>query len=373
MIYFIAILSACLAYYLCFILYQTVKFISYNPTSFKQNLSVTVIIPARNEEKNIVKCLDSLKKQVYDLDKLQIIVVNDFSDDNTLGLSKLNLVDSKINYLVLDKSSFNLNASKKECINLALSKSSGDIILCTDADCVMGPFWVQTMVSFFSKQTQLVSGPVKMSHLNTFEGFQALESIGLITIGAAYIASKQPTLANGANLAYRKSAFEAVNGFVGIDQIASGDDELLMHKINEKYPDSIVFAKDSNAIVTTNPCTTFNELYNQRLRWVTKSTIYKEKRITITLMISYLASLFFPVAFIYSFFNPDLLPLPLIGLLCKIFAEGTILFVGNRFLNNGFLLKYLVFEQFFHILYVVWIGVAANLVKKYEWKGRKVH
>lgn len=44
-------------------------------------------------------------------------------------------------------------------------------------------------------------------------------------------------MCNGANLAYERKAFNEVNGFAGVDHIASGDDMLLMHKIGKQYPE----------------------------------------------------------------------------------------------------------------------------------------
>ena len=61
-------------------------------------------------------------------------------------------------------------------------------------------------------------------------------------------------MCNGANLAYEKKVFYEVGGFEGIDKIASGDDMLLMHKIQKIYPDKIGYLKSADVIVKTQPC-----------------------------------------------------------------------------------------------------------------------
>ena len=68
-------------------------------------------------------------------------------------------------------------------------------------------------------------------------------------------------MCNGANLAYEKKAFYEVNGFTGIDNIASGDDMLLMHKIYKQYPERVLFLKSTDAIVQTKPMETLSRIF----------------------------------------------------------------------------------------------------------------
>ena len=95
-----------------------------------------------------------------------------------------------------------------------------------------------------------------MQHLLVFPGrknalhvFQSLDFLSLQGITAASVFSRFHTMCNGANLAYEKKVFEEAGGFNGIDQVASGDDMLLMHKIYLLYPDKVMYCLSPDVIV----------------------------------------------------------------------------------------------------------------------------
>ena len=99
-------------------------------------------------------------------------------------------------------------------------------------------------------------------------------------ITGASVFKKVHAMCNGANLAYQKDVFFEVGGFEGIDQVASGDDMLLMHKIQTRYPNEIMFLKSKDVIVTTRAAESLKEFINQRIRWASKADRYTDKKIT---------------------------------------------------------------------------------------------
>ncbi|MCS7075020.1 MAG: glycosyltransferase, partial [Bacteroidia bacterium] len=248
---------------------------------------VSVIIPVRNEAANIVRCLHSIESQDYPVPNYEIILVDDNSEDNTVVLAKSLDIP---NLRILHSTGNTKYAYKKVAITYAISQAKGEIILTTDGDCVVPRQWISGMVSQFDELTGMVAGPVRLTGNSWFQQFQRLEFCGLQLVGAGSIARNSPTMANGANLAYRKSSFDAVNGFQHIDSIASGDDELLMHKMFAVGL-RVRFAKLKDVIVNTEACRTWEEFRNQRIRWVSKSTVYQNRRITLTLANAYLANL----------------------------------------------------------------------------------
>lgn len=264
-----------------------------SPSDF---LKVTVVIPARNEELNIGALLQDIANQNYPLDFIQVIVVDDHSTDQTRKIAE-EFIGFRKNWKVLSLIKPKGTAYKKAAITQAIQNSDGDIILTTDADCRVGKHWIRTMVSEFKNSTVgLVSGPVTMWDNGTwFQQFQSLEFTGLIAIGAGSMQRGAPNMCNGANLAYRRDAFYEVNGFEGVDHIASGDDELLMHKIYSTSKYLVKFQKSREAIVNTAPCYTFRQFLNQRIRWVSKSTHYKNKAITLIMSCIYLAIAGIPI------------------------------------------------------------------------------
>ena len=188
-------------------------------------------------------------------------------------------------------------------------------------------------------------------------------------------------MCNGANLAYTRKAFDEVGGFTGIDNIASGDDMLLMHKIYNLYPDKVMFLKSKDAIVQTAPVNSVKDFFNQRIRWASKADKYDDKRIFAVLMLVYVVNVLLlglPVIAIfdniqYSIFNIQcsMFGLWLLLLLLKTFTELIFLYPVAKFFGKQSMLWLFPLMQPFHILYTViagWLGKFGN----YKWKGRKV-
>lgn len=375
-LFFTIFFIACMLFYAAYLLinyyYFTFKFRDNSPDGNNENLPfVSILIPARNEEKHIGQLLDDILNQDYPASQLQVIIIDDHSSDRTAEICRQKIA-ARDNWILLSLIKPKGTAYKKAAITQAIAQASGDIILTTDADCIAGSLWVRSMVSAFRENTGLVSGPVCMwSDHSWFQQFQALEFSGLIAIGAGSMKRGAPNMCNGANLAYRKEVFKQVGGFEGIDHIASGDDELLMHKIHSLTPFNIQFQKDKRAIIRTAPCQTFQQFVNQRIRWVSKSTHYKNRTITITMSIIYLAILGIPVLGIFALGGkiPGEILLLLIGL--KIIPEFLILQEACRFFGLSRLLWWFLPEQILHIPYILWAGMAGNL-GKYSWKDRKV-
>ena len=206
---------------------------------------ITVIIPARNEEKNIPACLDSLCKQDFPKDLLEIIVADDHSTDNTAAIVN-RYTDQGISLLSLEKEMSGVDVrggSKKAALAAGIKKASGTLIVTTDADRIFPQLWLSTLVAFYEvNKPVFIAAPVKFSsEQNALHIFQSLDFLSLQGITAASVFSRFHTMCNGANLAYEKKAFEEAGGFAGIDQIASGDDMLLMHKIYLLHPDKVMY------------------------------------------------------------------------------------------------------------------------------------
>ena len=134
----------------------------------------------------------------------------------------------------------------------AIGLAKGNLIVTTDADCIVQPEWLQTIASYYEEFGPVfIAAPVVYTnplHGDSFfkkllKIFQSLDFITLQGITGASVYKKFHNMCNGANLAYEKKVFNEVGGFEGIDQIASGDDMLLMHKIQKIYPGRIQYLK----------------------------------------------------------------------------------------------------------------------------------
>lgn len=337
--------------------------------SFKTK--VTVLIAARDEEEKISLTIDDLLAQDYPKHLTEIIIVDDHSADRTAeiiagyaqqGIKLLRLQEDKP-----------LNSYKKKAIATAIGISTGDFMVATDADCRMGPQWLSSIISYYeSGDFVMISSPVTyFEERSLFERLQTLEFSYLVAVGASYIGNNYASTCNGANFAYRKDIFYEVGGFKGIDDLASGDDELLLQKVAQKYQSRIGFLRSRDAIVYTHAKHTLKEFLNQRRRWASKSTKYKDKRIVaLAVGIWFFNVLLLTNAFL-SFFSEHFFKVFLLQFIIKIIFETVFLLPVNTFFKRPWLVGLLVILSPIHILYMFYVGIIGN-TRKYVWKGRTV-
>ncbi len=351
---------------------------------FNNKTNLSIIIPARNEEANIEHCIQSILQSNYPAHLFEIIVVDDHSEDNTANIVKKYEVQNVKLISLKDFVTDKINSYKKKAIEVAIAQASGTLIITTDADCIVPPTWLQTIANFYEeKKPAFIAAPVTINcSWNFIQIFQSLDFMTLQGITAAVAHKKQMTMCNGANMSYERAAFYEVGGFAGIDNIASGDDMLLMHKIYKQYPERVLFLKSKEAIVKTAPVNTIKQFFNQRIRWASKADKYDDKRILPVLVLVYffnVVMLLLPIVAIfnnaqYSMFNVQcsMLGLWLWMLLLKIAVELFFLFPVASFFGKINMLWFFPFLQPFHICYTIiagWLGKFG----KYTWKEREVN
>jgi cellulose synthase/poly-beta-1,6-N-acetylglucosamine synthase-like glycosyltransferase len=332
---------------------------------------VTILIAARNEAGNIAETIDDLLAQDYPHQLTEIIIVDDHSTDDTAGII-LSYADRGVKLLQLQADQA-LNSYKKKAISEAIARSTGDLLVATDADCRMDSQWLSTVVGYYETYNPvMISSPVTyFREQSFFERLQTLEFSFLIGIGAAFIGNGKASTCNGANLAYRKDVFYEVGGFKGIDDLASGDDELLLQKVAAKYPGRIGFLKDTRAIVFTYAKPNLEAFLQQRRRWASKSTRYKDKKVVALAVGIWLFNALLLVSLVGGFFYATLFKLLLAELVCKLLFEAVFLGYVTSFFKRKALIKLVLLLSPIHIFYVVYVGFMGN-TRKYAWKGRLV-
>ncbi|AEE50940.1 glycosyltransferase [Haliscomenobacter hydrossis] len=345
------------------------------PVDFQPRTRVSILIPARNEAANIGSCLRSILAQNYPETLMEVIVVDDHSEDTTAALV-LAIKDPRIRLIhLVDYPLPNGLAFKKHGLSTAITQATGELIVCTDADCQMGADWLASMVSFYQDHSvQMIAGSVNFhQEKNLLERFQSLDFMGMMLLTGAGLRSGKMRMGNGANLAYTRSAFAAVGGFNGIDHLASGDDLLLMHKIEKQYPGQVLYLKSLAATVYTLAMPDWRSFFQQRLRWGTKNAAYQEWRITAVLGMVFVLCWSILLHLIFLPLAPVTLGISLlIQWACKIWADDQLLRAGANFFHRQDLLRIFWPAQLLHVLYIASVGFWANVQKKYSWKGRKV-
>ena len=201
-------------------------------------------------------------------------------------------------------------------------------------------------------------------------GFQQLDFLVLQGITGASVYKGIHSMCNGANFAYDKNVFYEVKGFEGIDDIASGDDMLLMQKIWKRNKNDVRYLKSRKAIVSTNPMQTWKDFINQRKRWASKSAYYTDPVLKLILIFVYLFNVLFFVLLTAACLNEAQWSLVIYYLLGKMVIELPFFVSIAGFYNNKKLVPYFLLLQPLHILYTVFVGFISQF-GRYEWKNRR--
>lgn len=340
------------------------RFFTFNK---KNELKVSVLIAARNEENNIEILLKSLYNQTFAKDLFEVIIINDHSDDNTLSIVENFIKENKD----IDLKIFNAEKEgKKFAISQALHLAQNELVIVTDADCVLKTTWIESIVNFYiEKKCKMILAPVLLSPAETFfEKIQVLEHLSLIgsTAGSANIGF--PVMCNGANMAYEREAALEVEKFRKDFNIPSGDDMFLMEQFIKNYGhQSVKFLLSKSAIVETKTCKTVSEFFRQRRRWVSKTKAYTNWKILTTAFTVLFFNLSIVSLFVSAFFIPALWSLYFLLTLLKFFIDLPLLKNITSFMNQSSLLKWTLLLEFIYPFYAVFTAISGMLINV-KWK-----
>ncbi|WP_298551642.1 glycosyltransferase [uncultured Algibacter sp.] len=331
----------------------------------------SIVIPFRNEAKNLPDLLKSIETLNYPNHLFEVIFINDASEDNSVEIIKKALNESQTNFSIISNER-KTNSPKKDAITSAIKKAKYNWIITTDADCQLPKFWLDSFDEFIQKGNAVcIAAPVTYNIGNSFlNKFQILDMLSLqgATIGGFGL--KKPFLCNGANLGYKKSIFFKVNGFEGNTNIASGDDIFILEKVNKQYPDQLHYLKCEKAIVKTQSQPTWSHLISQRIRWAAKTSAYNNwvgkliglvvllmnAIIIIGLMLSLIGILNLKTLFYIAFI--------------KLNIDFFLIYKSASFFNQkegfkSYILGFIVYPLF--NVYVAFISIFSG----YKWKGRR--
>ena len=314
-------------------------------SSSKADIWASIIISARNPNENLQKLIVQLNSQINS-DKIEIIIVDDFSDNEILH-SASNL---PINYYKLrdEKPNLsNLKNNKKEAISLAVEKAKNEYIVCLDSDVILDEKWWLIISNFIvDNNPKFAAGFHRYIPSKSFlNQFLCIEQDILTASSIAALQFKFPTMCNGANMVFSKSAFLSVNGYKGLYQTNGGDDLFLYHRIYAQFPSETFYVKNLGASVSSEAPRTKSNLFKQRSRWIEKSTSYENVGILIQSIIIFLTNLICTI----SIFLPTLLPI----FILKIFMDIWFILSIKSFYRFVFPLNRILYFMILYPLYVM--------------------
>jgi len=343
---------------------------SFKATDLTPKTTFTIVVPFRNEAKNLPRLLESISNLNYPHKLIEIILVDDFSKDN----SERVCIQWRMKHEYLDTTLLeNLhlsNSPKKDAIGRAMPIAKHNWVVTIDADCIVNKNWLLTLDNYIQTNNpeMIVGAVIYKAKNNWFHHFQQLDLMSLqgVTIGSFGIG--KPFMCNGANFAYTKKFFTEIGGFGGISDTVSGDDVFLLQKAVNSNPDKVHYLKNTDSIVKTKPENDFYKLFMQRVRWAGKSTGYKSSYARFLAVIVLLMNLSLTFAFCllpFAFLNWKVL---LSVFLTKYIVDYIMLYKSNAYLRKG---KFFVpvASSVIYPLFSSLVGVY-SLFGSFRWKGR---
>ena len=340
------------------------KFLTFNN---RNNVKASVLIAARNEEKNIGNLLKSLYNQTFSKELFEVIIIDDHSEDETISIVENFLKEHKDINLKFFKAE---KEGKKHAISQALHLAENELILVTDADCFLKETWIESIVNFYKKENcKMILAPVLLSPAETFfEKIQVLEHLSLIGSTAGSAAIGFPVMCNGANMAYeRLSALEVEKQRKDFN-IPSGDDMFLMEYFIKNYgAENVKFLLSKTAIVKTNTCKNISEFFRQRRRWVSKTKSYTSWKILSTAFVVLFFNLSIISLLVSALFSPTLLIPYFLLTFLKFLIDYPLLRNITTFMNQKNLLIWTLPLEFVYPFYAVFTAISGMLINV-KWK-----
>lgn len=331
---------------------------------FTPKTSFTIVVPFRNEKENLPNLLHSISLLHYPKELVEVILVDDDSNDSW------KMEDGRWKFEIrLIKNERKSNSPKKDAIETAIQVAKNDWIITTDADCLVQKNWLTTFNQYIQEnEVEMVASGVcyvpKSGFLSAFQNLDFLSLQGA-TIGSFGI--DKPFMCNGANFAYSKAFFKELNGFQGNETIASGDDVFLLQKAVLYAPKKVGFLLAKESIVATKPVATWNELFQQRVRWASKSTGYSSVYGKLLALVVFGGNLVWIMSFLLwltSILDQNIF---MLFVALKFLIDFILIYKTANFFESK--LQYVLASSLLYPFFSVSVAVY-SLFGKYNWKGR---
>ncbi len=333
---------------------------------FQTTPSVTVLVCARNEEKNLDGCLASLLSLDYPSALLEILIVDDRSTDATAQMLE-SWKKQFPNLKTISTADFDetQHQGKVNALIRGMDEASGEFVVITDADCAVCPNWVREHLRWYDNETGMVSSITVLDSMKPFDIAQSLEMTELLGLSMAAINYSIPVSVIGNNLSIRKAAYEEIGGYRKIPFSVTEDVALFQSVWNtEKW--KVRFKANDDLLVRSQPPGSFKTWWRQKHRWVIGG---KDIRVMgkIILLLGFIGAFTLIAA-------PFVLPLKLALLVIavKFFGDLLIIYPTLSGMKQMKLIWFLPVYQLYLFFFLLCVPIL-YLQKEVRWKGRVYH
>lgn len=331
---------------------------------------ISILVPARNEEQNILSCMESLSQLTYPGEKTEIIILNDRSEDNTGNIiTDYCRAHPQFRHVEISRDLDRISG-KMNVLTQGLEIARGEIILVTDADCRVTPGWAESIVTHFTPDTGMVGGVTLLEHADDHNGFwarlQALDWIFLQAIASGMTGAGLPVSILGNNFAFRRSAYEETGGFTRIG-FSLTEDMALMQAIVRLKKWQIKYPLSLKTMLFSKPAGSLRELYQQRLRWLSGgiSGPFAGWLLMITAFLTHVL--------ILAWLVTSGISIPFIGTLMVMICADLFLIVLPllKRLKRWIFISYFPLFEIYYFLYTTLMAFLVFLPQKVSWKKRR--
>ncbi len=330
------------------------------------SVSLSVIIPFRNEGENLATIVKSFSRLSYNLNIVEFIFVDDHSSDNSIEILRNALKSTNLIYKIIKQSPS--YSGKKRALITGIENAKNEYIITTDADTIHAKSWLNAYARAFQTGAAFIIGPViNKKAYSFFQQLQNTEALLLsgVTIGSSSL--NKPLLCSGANLGYTKTLYHTIAPYTNNINIASGDDLFFLDQvINTEH--RIATLKGKDALVFTQPNRQYSSILKQAIRWssknkylINKSNLYLSILIFSTNILLYV-NLFLAL---YGYVEAALF----LGI--KFIIDLTLLSILIHRYNQKYLILNAPFIYMLYPIHLMIIFVSSFFIEV-KWKGRMI-
>ncbi|SOD82200.1 glycosyltransferase [Spirosoma fluviale] len=323
--------------------------------------TISILIAARNEEKTILACLDAIRHLNYPIDRLEVLIGNDQSTDQTASVITGFIQDKPAYKLIhIGESTAGLRGKANVLAQLA-GQARGQLLFFTDADTQVPPDWLMHMSHSFRKQTGIVTGVTLPEGPKIFHKLQTIDWLYNLTLTHLVSSMGLPVTAMGNNMAVSREGYRAAGGYESLP-FSVVEDYALFKAITAKgYGFANLLNED--VLARTKAVDTLHGFLHQRKRWMRGASQLPVWMVG-SLYLQYLAA---PLFLLLTWVSPVLA----VGLyVARLFVQTMIISFGLSRLRQTNLWPYALLFEIYQLIIGPLAVVFYLMPTKIEWKGR---
>ena len=333
-------------------------------------LGVSVVVAAKDEERNLPALLASLEAQT--LRGFQVVLLDDRSTDKTSQLMDDFRARQGGRVVVLhNRREPETRNPKQAALDIAARAATGEVLVFTDADCVLPPSWLEGLLTYFAgPRVGVVFGQISLPVRTPgfLERFQAFDQPLIHQWNSGTAGLGMPGSCFGNNLACRRAVLEEAGGFRGLGDTLTEDAALVAAAAKSRW--QVRVSTRRSTMIATRPQDSWPGFLNQHLRWNTGAFFHQDAgtRLPYRFIVLFLAASVLALPFCP--FYPPLAMLPAASFIA-VGLMGLLAGVLYRPDPAAYLLRLVPYTLFFMGFYSL-ATVLSMLRLEPEWKGRRI-